>query len=74
VLAVLIEWYICTLRGSKHTRVVWSTLESRGKSLTPSSSMLMDASSNCMLLLSEDTHPSSAMIAREPICDIQATV
>jgi len=46
----------------KRTRVVWSTFERRGKSLTPSSSMFIDESSNCMLLRSDDTHPSSAIV------------
>lgn len=48
-----------------HTRVVCSTFDSRGKSLTPESSMFIDESSNCMLVRREETHPSNgAAMAR----------
>jgi hypothetical protein len=44
------------------TRVVWRTLDKRGKSFVASSRMLMEESSSCMELRREPTQPSSAMV------------
>lgn len=63
--------FTCTVR----TRVVWRTLESRGKSLTPESRMSMDESRSWIEDWREDTEEDreAAIIPMYPIPILYAT-